>query len=139
MDSEEKIIVNRPSTEFTVADWILGILNFLIVGLLLWFVCATAVFRLIGPILPNFFLAGLIQLAIMVLAPIVAFMNARSSMLASRARRNERKTEWDASRRRAGYCPRCDYDLTANTSGVCPECGEVLRTIDEPTDPQSSR
>jgi hypothetical protein len=23
----------------------------------------------------------------------------------------------------AGFCPRCEYDLTGNISGTCPECG----------------
>jgi hypothetical protein len=30
---------------------------------------------------------------------------------------------WRRSRRKAGGCPRCGYNLTGNTSGVCPECG----------------
>jgi hypothetical protein len=30
---------------------------------------------------------------------------------------------WKRSRRKAGSCRRCGYNLTGNTSGVCPECG----------------
>src|SRR5437868_2850446 len=30
------------------------------------------------------------------------------------------------TRRKAGGCPRCGYNLTGNTSGVCPECGTPI-------------
>lgn len=37
-------------------------------------------------------------------------------------------------RRRLGWCPSCDYDLTGNISGTCPECGTPCKVSAESPD-----
>jgi hypothetical protein len=39
---------------------------------------------------------------------------------------------WIKSKRRAGGCRKCGYDLTGNVSGVCPECGSKIATEPPP-------
>ena len=38
----------------------------------------------------------------------------------------ERRRRLWWSRRAAGLCNRCGYDLTGNVSGACPECGTAV-------------
>ena len=51
-------------------------------------------------------------------APLVVLATALLPALDLRRRRRLRN--------RAGFCPRCGYDLTGNVSGMCPECGTKL-------------